>query len=1195
MLGNNHPPCPRNYVCYHSEYDPVRGSHGGCAIYVRYDVAHSVIDLQTSLQAVAVQLHLERKYTICSLYLPPSDAITQDQLRNLRHQLPSPFALIGDMNGRHHSWGDIVTNSRGSTLQSFIEEEDLIALNDGEPTHFHIQTGTFSVIDLALFSSDCFMDFSLKVIDDLCGSDHFPLILGVGASIPAPRSPRWCLNRANWLLFRDLSMIVIDVNEIPTVDEAIQLVNTVFYSAGLQSIPRSSGNFHRRPMPWWNVQCRIAHRSMRAAFTRYRRHKCPHYLISFKKARARFRRQIKTARRESWKLFISSITWKTPISQVWNKIRKIAGKYIPKPPPVLQINGLKVADSKQVGNAFANHFANVSRKNEDAPYYRYRIQEEQIHLNFKTNKSKTYNLPFTMKEFLSALKTCNDTAPGPDEIPYVMIKNTSPETKAFLLDLLNRIFGESCFPKIWEKFFMLPFSKPGKDSKNVSSYRPIALTSCLCKIMEKMVNCRLVWYLEQNNYLSTSQCGFRRMRSCTDVLIRLEASICRAFVTKQHHITVFFDIEKAYDTTWRYGALKMLHECELRGELPLFIKAFLQHRTFQVKIGNTLSDSKVQEEGVPQGSVLSVTLFALALNGISKVIPDEVMHTLFVDDLSLSFAASKMSAAERKLQITINRVIKWGEQHGFKFSFSKSVVMHFCRLRGVHPDPDLYIHDQRISCVEQTRFLGLIFDNRLSWVPHLKDLKNRCMKALDILRVLSHVSWGADRNQLLHLYKSLVLSKLAYGCEIYSSATKARLSILDPVHHAGIRLATGAFRSSPIPSLLVDAGELPLDLHRQSLIIRYWYRVQRLPDSLTFKEILSVRNFNLFDKYSRSPKPFSYRAKKILDDFSLPKSQILSFKYSFIPPWKLACVDFCKPCLSSKKDSSDSMRRLEFLEHADTHTDSVCIYTDGSKSDAGVGFGVIFPDFTRSGALPFNFSNFTAELFGILVAVKEILSLERGDFIVFTDSKGVLEALECFNSSHPFVVDILEWVYLAKRRGRTISFCRVPAHVGVWGNEEADRLAKDAALNLRPANIALPFRDLFPAVRESFKSAWQFYWDIEINNKMREITGKTKPWFYTHNTRKQEVSLCRLRIGHTRMTHGFLMSGDPPPYCEDCLVVFTVKHLLTECPSFLDLRERLLFYGKEDGIFVLSKLLGPDCQEENLFKFIKEAGFLDNI
>ena len=232
------------------------------------------------------------------------------------------------------------------------------------------------------------------------------------------------------------------------------------------------------------------------------------------------------------------------------------------------------------------------------------------------------------------------------------------------------------------------------------------------------------------------------------------------------------------------------------------------------------------------------------------------------------------------------------------------------------------------------------------------------------------------------------------------------------------------------------------------------------------------------------------------------------------------------------------------------HTDSISVYTDGPKSDAGVGFGVIFPDFKRFGALPSHLSNFTAELYGILVAVKEILSLDRGNFVIFTDSKSVLESLEIFNSTHPLVIDILEWVFLANCRGRFISFCRVPAHVGIQGNEEADKLAKEAALNIRPANIALPYRDLFPVVREVFRHAWQFYWDLEVNNKMREITNDIKPWSYSHNSRTQEVSLCRLRIGHTRMTHGFLMSGDHPPYCEDCLVLLTVKHLFDRMSEF---------------------------------------------
>ena len=129
----------------------------------------------------------------------------------------------------------------------------------------------------------------------------------------------------------------------------------------------------------------------------------------------------------------------------------------------------------------------------------------------------------------------------------------------------------------------------------------------------------------------------------------------------------------------------------------------------------------------------------------------------------------------------------------------------------------------------------LIFDQRLTWVPHLKSLKGKCLEALNILKVLAHTSWGADRKTLLRLYKALILSKISYGCEVYSSALPSRLKMLDSIHHAGIRLATGAFKSSPIPSLLVEAGEIPLDLYGQNMVCRYWYRVQRLPNSLAFK------------------------------------------------------------------------------------------------------------------------------------------------------------------------------------------------------------------------------------------------------------------------------------------------------------------------------------------------------------------------
>ena len=132
--------------------------------------------------------------------------------------------------------------------------------------------------------------------------------------------------------------------------------------------------------------------------------------------------------------------------------------------------------------------------------------------------------------------------------------------------------GEWC----WREATIVPVPKPGKDHTVPTNYRPIALTSCVCKTMERMINARLVWFLESNNLISDFQCGFRSQRSTVDHLVRFETFIREAFVKNEHLVAVFFDLEKAYDTTWRHGILKDLHDLGLRGHLPIFISNFLK-------------------------------------------------------------------------------------------------------------------------------------------------------------------------------------------------------------------------------------------------------------------------------------------------------------------------------------------------------------------------------------------------------------------------------------------------------------------------------------------------------------------------------------------------------------------------------------------------------------------------------------------
>ena len=241
--------------------------------------------------------------------------------------------------------------------------------------------------------------------------------------------------------------------------------------------------------------------------------------------------------------------------------------------------------------------------------------------------------------------------------------------------LYNKLWREGTFPAMWKIGTIIPFPKPGKDLSNPINYRPIALTSCTCKLMERMVNLRLVWNLEKNNIIHENQYGFRRCRSTTDVLVKIDSYIKRAFAMKEHVVAVFFDIQKAYDTTWKYKIIKELKTAGFIGSLTKFISNFLSNRQMKVKVGDQYSDSFTQFEGVPQGSVLSCTLFALAMNDLPANMPQYVETSLYVDDFAVFARSSSLASADRRVQLAVNRAKKWADESGFVFSSGKTLSL----------------------------------------------------------------------------------------------------------------------------------------------------------------------------------------------------------------------------------------------------------------------------------------------------------------------------------------------------------------------------------------------------------------------------------------------------------------------------------------------------------------------------------------
>ena len=326
----------------------------------------------------------------------------------------------------------------------------------------------------------------------------------------------------------------------------------------------------------------------RKCYRRYKTSASPQAKIIYKRALAKQRRYYKKAKKESWLHYINGINSKTPSKVVWQKIRKLSGKFVPAPLPTLKMNETLITEPNEVANKLGEHFSEISSPNNYSADFQ-RIRDAQITLNFESGKFEAYNTKFSLREFGEALSSTEATSPGEDTIMYEMLKHLPEDAKNFLLKIINKVWETGILPKDWKISIIIPVKKPNKDSFQATSYRPIALTSCVCKLMEKMINTRLVWHLEANGLISPYQFGFRKNRSTLDPLLRMSNQIQQGFAKQCQTIGIFFDLEKAYDTTWRFGIIKQLYKMGIGVAKGNEIHSFLSHRFVHKSEGGKFS------------------------------------------------------------------------------------------------------------------------------------------------------------------------------------------------------------------------------------------------------------------------------------------------------------------------------------------------------------------------------------------------------------------------------------------------------------------------------------------------------------------------------------------------------------------------------------------------------------------------------
>ena len=408
---------------------------------------------------------------------------------------------------------------------------------------------------------------------------------------------------------------------------------------------------------------------------------------------------------------------------------------------------------------------------------------------------------------------------------------------------------------------------------------------------------------------------------------------------------------------------------------------------------------------------MSVTLFNLKINSIVTCIRPGVDSSLYVDDFSACARSQQMRSIERQLQLCLNNLQKWSNENGFRFSSAKTICIHFFNKRRLHPETVLLLNQQPIPVVAESKFLGVIFDKNLSFIPHLKNLRTKCTKSLNLMKVVSHKDWGGDAQTLLKLYRTLIRSKLDYGSVVYGSARKSYLQMLDPIQTLSLRLCLGAFRTSPVESLQVEANEPPLSIRRKRLAVQYAIKIKSNLRNPTHQSLFDSQYTTLFENRPKIFPPPNLRIQNTLNDINLDLAVISPCQLPTIDLWTLKLPKVYFTIHSENKSVlPPHILRANFYSYLSVIPNSSHIYTDGSKDANGVAAAAVTNAIELACRLPPEASiyEYSAETQAIILALKIVASTDHTTFYIFSDSMSCLQAICSHKLENSGILQILE-------------------------------------------------------------------------------------------------------------------------------------------------------------------------------------------
>ena len=576
-----------------------------------------------------------------------------------------------------------------------------------------------------------------------------------------------------------------------------------------------------------------------------------------------------------------------------------------------------------------------------------------------------YDTDISLNELTAAVKMSkNKTSPGLDKISYEILKHLPIFVLNILLQIFNNLWKTGGFITDWNKALVKPLKKPAAPGSNLDSYRPIALTSTICKIYERIVTNRLLHFLDEKQCLTKFQAGFRKARSTMDQLMRLQDDAQRALKHRNTVRAIFLDMSKAFDTVWIPGLLHKIRKLKIPKNIYLFIKKFLSERKIIMEVNETRSQEYNLHGGTPQGSVISPLLFLLMINDFPEPKERGTKYSLFADDSAIWMYGKSYKLITRKLQSYLEEIVDWCNKWGFCLNTKKTQSITFSYKK--HNKINFNIKKQTIEEAGIIKFLGIKFDSRLTWSPHISQIIEKIKPRMNLLRSLTGTKYGSNKKTLLMIYKALIRSVFDYACPLFIGASAAQLKRLDKIQNRALQIVCGALAGTPKIALQNECGEMPLWLRRQWILEKYMAKIKQNPEN-------PANDVLILDT------PYGLQHKKLTTDYItelLPMLDNIHQDSGRNPyPWDtdFYYIDTTLSSMVNRSTDDPQNSRQQALRYQEIYENRFPVYTDGSGG-ARIGAGIYIPDTdTKYGArLPDHSNNYIAEATAVHMALQYI-------------------------------------------------------------------------------------------------------------------------------------------------------------------------------------------------------------------------------